>query len=322
MRWVALLVVVVAGCQAMLPQATSTPMVQPVQALTCDGVIASSQQSMVCLEVDAGSLILQTPAEQVMVQGNDFTVTYDATIHIHTDDEAQVLTIAVLEGVGVIGAGGVTRIVQTGAQVSMLYADPGLVVDSAPSDSVSYQPDDVLAAAVEELVRPIALPIPIRQNPLTAVVITETPTGCVRPTGWIRLYEIRRGDTISGIAGRFEITMDEIIEFNCLVNVSRISPGDKIYLPTVRQVVATLEPDTTSEPLEVTFYVDHETIQRGDCTTIYWEAAQATVVYFQGEASSRTDSRQMCPELTTTYTLLAVATDGGQYGYTVTIRVE
>ena len=322
MRWIVWIVVLAAGCQTVFPKATATPMLNALNSLTCEAVSASSQQSMVCLEVSDGSLILQTPTEQVTVLGKGFTLTYDATVHMQTDDENPVLTIAVLEGVGVIGAGGVTRIVQAGAQASMPYADPGLVVNSAPSEPLSYQPNDVLAAAVQELVRPIALPIPIRQNPPTQIAITETPAGCVRPTDWIQLYEIRRGDTISGIATRFEITVDEIIEFNCLANANRISPGDQIYLPTVQQDVETPQPDSTSEPLDVTFYVDHESIQSGDCTTIYWEAEEATVVYFQGEASSRSDSRQMCPELTTTYTLLAVASDGGQHGYTVTIRVE
>ncbi len=45
------------------------------------------------------------------------------------------------------------------------------------------------------------------------------------------LYEVTRGDTLTGIARRTDSTIDELIEANCLENPDRLTAGHMLHVP-------------------------------------------------------------------------------------------
>ena len=48
--------------------------------------------------------------------------------------------------------------------------------------------------------------------------------------GGVDIYEVRNGDTISGIASKFKITVNTILWANEIDNIDSIKPGDKIFI--------------------------------------------------------------------------------------------
>jgi hypothetical protein len=77
---------------------------------------------------------------------------------------------------------------------------------------------------------PTRTPRPTRTAP-------PTPTradGCnaAVPAGW-QLYTIRAGDTLSEIALYGDVSLDELMEANCLTFQSVIRPGQPIYVPAI-----------------------------------------------------------------------------------------
>jgi hypothetical protein len=70
----------------------------------------------------------------------------------------------------------------------------------------------------------------------------------------------------------------------------------------------------------ISFVADVYTIQRGQCANLRWDAEDIREIYFEGQGTVGHDSRQVCPQNTTTYTLRAV-TNNGNVERQVTITV-
>ncbi|MCW5851757.1 MAG: LysM peptidoglycan-binding domain-containing protein [Anaerolineae bacterium] len=64
---------------------------------------------------------------------------------------------------------------------------------------------------------------------------TETPAA-ERPT--FQTYTIREGDTLSGIAARFGISMDELSKVNSITDPNRIRIGQELKVPAKVEVTA------------------------------------------------------------------------------------
>lgn len=106
--------------------------------------------------------------------------------------------------------------------------------------------------------------IPIPQNtpagrPETAVTATgsvapaETmmPTSALTPTATVTTtsYIIQPGDTLFTISNRFEVTVEELVEANDLVNPNAISAGETLIIPEqAAEETATPEPSDTPIP--------------------------------------------------------------------------
>lgn len=83
-----------------------------------------------------------------------------------------------------------------------------------------------LTACTESGTTPTLAPAP------TLVVVTATPGPPPAPTpGEMQRYIVREGDTLSGIAARFGVTEEAILEENPLSDRDRLFVGQELIIP-------------------------------------------------------------------------------------------
>jgi hypothetical protein len=86
-------------------------------------------------------------------------------------------------------------------------------------------------------------------------------------------------------------------------------------------VPPTLTPTTPPRPTIVSFEADPPAIDQGECTRVSWAVEGViSAVWFDGEGVGDHDSRDRCPDETTTYNLRAVG-PGGEVTETATVVV-
>jgi len=56
-------------------------------------------------------------------------------------------------------------------------------------------------------------------------------TLCVPVGPDVRIYRVRRGDTLSGIAQRFGTTVEALVEANDIENPDLVFPGQRLLIP-------------------------------------------------------------------------------------------
>ncbi len=70
-------------------------------------------------------------------------------------------------------------------------------------------------------------------SPSTLASPTAEPTPTPEPVATPLVYTVKSGDTLSKIATKYNVTIDQILEANpAITNPNRIAPGDKITIPT------------------------------------------------------------------------------------------
>ena len=85
--------------------------------------------------------------------------------------------------------------------------------------------------------------------------------------------------------------------------------------------VPTSTPTPEPIPLSINFNADLYLLEEGECTKLHWEVKNAESVFLDGELVDALGARQVCPEQTTTYALMAMSSSGEQEAY-VTIEVD
>lgn len=110
-----------------------------------------------------------------------------------------------------------------------------------------------------------------------------------------------------------------------------------LQIPTARytpQSILTRPPRDTSTPIpkntatppmpagiELTFFAEHETLQRGQCTIIHWGIGNVQAVYLDGQGlEGGYAEKQVCPNSTTTYTMRIVLRDVIERSIVVRVR--
>ena len=84
----------------------------------------------------------------------------------------------------------------------------------------------ILTSCAESAEDPTLEPAP------TLAVVTATPGPPPVPApGEQQLYVVREGDTLSGIAARFGVSEDAILEENPLVDRDRLFVGQELVIP-------------------------------------------------------------------------------------------
>lgn len=308
-----------------------------------------------CLDVSPSVVLLQSDGRgEYTFWLNGTSITLNGTLYAATTAD-YALSIATLEGVSVVAAVNTTRIIQPGAQVSLLLTEG--IASSAPTFLYPFDIGTIRRAPLDRLPREIRLPVPIAPPPnftpypsitptstntptptntptttaTTAPGITPSPqpptdfptdtpspvpTICAVREDWVGLYTIQRGDTLSRVAQRFNLSLEALQAGNCIDDPNLIKAGQVLYLPA--DVFLT----TPNAPLgSFEYRADESSVQAGACTTVRWAVPQVSAVYFEQALVNEIDGRQVCPEKTTTYTLLIVYTDGTQKPYTLTLSV-
>ena len=74
-------------------------------------------------------------------------------------------------------------------------------------------------------------------------------------------------------------------------------------------------------PAEVSFRVDRDSLIAGECTTLRWDVEHVTAVFLNGEGVAGHGTRQICPAVTTTYTL-HVEAPGGNVDRSIVVTVS
>jgi hypothetical protein len=85
---------------------------------------------------------------------------------------------------------------------------------------------------------------------------------------------------------------------------------------------ATATQAATLTPTAADFRADSTQIKAGECTTIRWDVDNIQEVHFEGDPVGGHSSREVCPQQTTRYTLLAIHPNGDQVPSFLTIQVS
>lgn len=303
-----LLIVIFSGCSGLIttpPPPTLSPTPAPITDLDCE--VFTSRFNLSCTRIVGGVMLQSDDISQKTLQIANIAITLNGTIYV--THLVNTLTIGTLEGSTAVSTQNATRVLQTGMETTLSLELDTFVAETPPSEPEPYDQQTLRSLPLFRLSRaisPITISTPLADNPLTV----QGDEGCQMPEGWTGFYRIQRGDTLTAIANQYEITVRELQEGNCLADVNHLQPDDIIRVPAEFTVTdASFEAETTS-------------VEAGECTSLTWNAEDASLVYFQGEAVANMDSREVCPEITTIYTLLIVVPSGEQIGYTQTITVD
>ncbi|MDE2767127.1 MAG: LysM domain-containing protein [Chloroflexota bacterium] len=89
-----------------------------------------------------------------------------------------------------------------------------------PATAITPTPDDPNMAFDQVIATPTPEPTP-----------TATPIPRPTPTPTATVYVVQPGDTLSGIAGRFNVAVDDLVEANRIVNPDALQVGQEITIP-------------------------------------------------------------------------------------------
>ncbi len=271
-----------------------------------------------CDDAPTTGLLVQTTRSEIVLMLNGARVTVSDTTLIRERDGA--LLIYALEGVTVVSADGVSRIVRDGEQTSMASSADGL---EAPRPAIPF--DAVLLSGL-----PLAgLPQPIQPQPTIDPANPPTATPCSVRAGWTGTYTVQRGDTLVTIAPRFDLQTADLQTGNCIINPNRLQVGTVLRVPTqttptpdapilptlntsteAAPILPTVSTPPSATPTPPTFSIDEAEIAPGACTMLRWSPANAVAVELDGEAVAVSGQQQVCPGVTTVYTLRVRYTDG------------
>lgn len=124
------------------------------------------------------------------------------------------------------------RWLRTGLAASVMSLALALTACSGGEDDVSDLNPDQPAEAPEDDDAVDAGPVaddPTEESPEPEPTETEQEMQDLPDDG--QAYTVEAGDTLSGIAERFDLTTTELIEANDLTDPDRLAPGDELIIP-------------------------------------------------------------------------------------------
>jgi LysM repeat protein len=166
---------------------------------------------------------------------------------------------------------------------------------------------------------------PAATNTTVSVPVRTTiPTTCIPRADWTVTYNIQRGDTLFAVAQRFNLTLQQLQQANCISDPNLIQVGQALRVPfqLATSVPPTTAPVGSPTPTNPNLRADNTFLQVGECTTIRWDVANISQVYFEGQPTTGSSSQQVCPTTSSTYTLLVVYLDKKQVPFTIRIEVS
>lgn len=299
--------------------------------------------SVACQGEPPPAMLIQSPTgERVTLTINGAEISVASTIHIRAVPQGE-MTVATIEGRAEVTAFGETRVVVGGEQTSLPIAGTDMQVSGAPSEPVPFDIQTVDNAFID-LVRQVEAAAPAAPTaapgPTAGGRASGAPQPCVARADWRSSYRVQSGDTLSQIAARAGVSLAELQQGNCIDNPDQIAVGQTLRVPrellpppatftpqptlaptaTPAATATTAPTQDTRQPGDPNLRADGTTIVLGDCAQIAWDIV-SDQMYFEGQPASG-GSRQVCPQQTTTYTLLVIDAAGSQIPYRITITVE
>lgn len=287
----------------------STPLASDSDTDFCDDWLLS-EETAVCIAVDDNSVLIQSTVEQVTASLLQISIVVDGTVFVTMDDTIRIIS---LEGRTFVGVQGQNRILSSRRIVTI-----PIVNDIAQSPSASELLGfDLLIDAqfLNDLPRPIdMLTIIPTVTPVPIVISTIISDGCTGVDTWRGEYIVVAGDTLNAIAQRFDLTLDELSEGNCLNNVSRITVGQILSVPIAE--------NTVNLSQIIGFRADSYVIESGICTMLFWNVANVSTIYLDNNLVTENGSLEVCPEQTQSYTLFVTYADRSEAIRELTISVQ
>lgn len=287
-----------------------------------------------CDLITDNQYLLRGNDAQAIVYG-DVAFSVNGILWITVDTNT--LRLAVLAGSSVVSARESTRILASGAQLVITLNSDELLGDPIPLEQQDIN-EAILAILPRDFAppAPIAPPFSYTARPsittsptplsLTDIAIgTATPqaTVCAPRLDWSGRYTVRRGDLLSQIARQYGLSLTELQDGNCISDPNRIPVGLTLNIPSdvTLEPSATLTLEATLTPSAVAFRADKTTLKTGECTTLRWDVFNISAVFIEESATTGNNLVQVCPLVTTSYTLRVVYPDGTQTTHLVKVDV-
>ncbi len=308
-------------------------------------VVNTNITGVSCTGAPDAAVVIQAPdGTQAAMNINGADVTLGSTIFVTAEQSAE-LNIATIEGSAVVASGGVTQVIDPGAQVS-IPVDANLQAAGPPSEPEPFDLSRVQTAPVNVLERPVTIPSPIAPRPTRTPVSdlppvtdtlppvtldlppTMTVTPCAPRSDWTATYTIAGGDTLFTIAEQFNISVADLQAGNCVTDADQIFSGQELRVPFALEAGTPTDAPTLTVPAGTVaaaganFRADQTTVSASQCTALRWEAQAGDSVFLEGQPARVSGEQQVCPQRTTRYTLLVVQADGRNVPYFVSITVQ
>lgn len=283
------------------------------------GIWTTSDDIVTCIRFGANALLVQSASEQVTLTGYEMSIVLSGTVVIIRNDDLQLIN---LEGDVIVSARGQNRVLRPGREVNLPMLDS---VAQFPSD-ITQLTRIPLDLPLDDLPRTIAVSglIPtITPLPTATSTASPTPDICFPSPEWTRVYLIEEGDTLERIARRFNMETDDLADGNCIDDISLITVGRELFLPPDAE--ATQSPESTESVTTFTvgigFRADDYAIPAGTCTILRWDVLDAEAIYLEDIAVSDLSMQEICPDETSSYTLLVQFSDERREVRELTISV-
>lgn len=298
--------VVITSCSDATP--TAVVVVTATLPPICDEWQASTQ-NLVCVPTENGQ-VAQSQDEQVTLRAYDLSIVLTGTVLITLE---RAVNVQVLEGTAIVSVQGQNRVLSIGQQVSVIL-DNGIAGFPSEIMLILQRPSNL---QLDRLPRRIdSNAFVIQATPRPTDIPTAVPDECPPPLNWNSTYTISSGDTLAAIANRYDLTVEELAEANCLTNVARIRTGQELVVPDAE------ENTPSSAAPAIGFRADSYVIASGACTILRWDAFGAQEIYLDDEQVSESSSQDICLDETQSFTMRIIFSEELTESRELTITVE
>jgi LysM repeat protein len=312
---------------------------------------------MECDELPDSALVIQSPqGRRVTLTINGAEVVLGSTARF-TAEQNREMSISTIEGTAIVTVMDVERVVEPGAEVVIpLGGEDGLTVDGEPSLPRAYNREEIERIPLDLLDDEIEIPDPIvvetTEEPPTPVDTDSsggTDGACVVRADWTQRYIVQPGDTLSSIAARVGVSVNELQIANCILDAARIFAGQILAVPRIiptlppptQQPVDTLPPESTNIPavspvdpvrtatpipIYMTLTANPALLPPiGGCFVLSWtvQGPGSIRAILNGVDVGPIGSKTECIQVTTTYVLVGYFNGGTQQSSTsLTVIVQ
>ncbi len=273
----------------------------------CNGYALKTEALPNCMATNSGTLIQTGLNQQSQIFIDTLELTIQGTTYIQPSDNT--LMIAVLEGTTLIGKQN---------SITTLYENQEITIneDMSLSEPTAYDSDAIVALPINELARSVDIILP---TPTIELIPTDAPE-CPRPADWIDEYTVKSGDTLTTIAQAIGESLTDLQTANCIDNPNSLRVGQILIVP--QGAMPTPQLAQTFTPSAVFFRTDNESITRGDCTMLRWDIQNIRTLMLDSVDVTGQTGAEICPTVTSTYTLTVSYFDDTQSEHFVTVTVN